>query len=211
MSKKKKAAALAFALYLAFFAAAAFAAFKLPYLRPACVAVMLLQLAFLIFLALNYLVRRRALRLASLFSAASRVRNVDCLFIGCPQDIPQGNVLVLPDKAATRLSAFELLRHTFSIVKEGGTVIFSLYNRRKLEAQGFTLFSLFFFHPVTVRRLHLERQKRHLALPLVASPREALQLLLPFRKRKRRSLVHDEEIASFANERGLKFEMRVLE
>lgn len=211
MSKKKKAAALAFALYLAFFAAAAFASFKSPMLRTACVAAMLLQLALLIFLALNFAARRRALRLVSLFGAASLVRNVDCLFIGCPQDIPQGNVLVLPDKAATRLSAFELLRHTFSIVREGGTVIFSIYNRRKLEAQGFTLFSLFFFHPVTVRRLHLERRKRLLWLPFLASPRQALQLLLPFRKRRRSSPASDEEMASFCAERGLKFEMRLLE
>lgn len=116
------------------------------------------------------------------FGVYSHIRNVDFLLIGdiCKADaiVPEGKTfiqLAVPDCGL--LSCYELLRHTFSILKEeGGTVV--IITRPKNENRHYSVFDIPYFNDITVKRLHLEELKQKSPFPVIFSPIGSVKKLL---------------------------------
>ena len=110
----------------------------------------------------------------------SDIRNVDYLVIGEYCDvgkiIPGGKtcVRILAPRRSYEAS-YQILRHTHSILKEeGGTVIICA---EKMERK-YSVFDIPFFHPITIKKLNLERLKTMSYAPLLFSPVNALRFLI---------------------------------
>ena len=152
--------------------------------------------------------RKIRLKLASPFSAKSRVRNVSRLVIGIPS-VDDEDCLIIPDCIANPTSAFELLRHVFSIAKDDGEVVFSI-RKKCLDRNGYSVADLVFFHPVTVKRLGLERETRHLRWCLILHPIQTVKLLSGWKAKCGFDEVEvPEEATTFCKERKLKISMRI--
>ena len=113
------------------------------------------------------------------FGTYSDVRNVDYLVIGdycnIRDYVPEGYSYVqitAPNRGYN--SAFQILRHTHSILKEeGGTVVMSIGNSRK----AFTLFDTQFLHPITIKKYKLEGLCKRSRFPLMFEPIASLRFL----------------------------------
>ena len=129
---------------------------------------------------LNELVRWKIDRQKEPFGINSRIRNVDYLIIGDYCDVKDH----VPDEAShieffapgrSYQAAFQILRHTHSILKEeGGTVIMTIGKGKKL----YTVFDIAFFHEITIRKYGLQMLKKLSRFPLVAEPLNSLRFLV---------------------------------
>lgn len=153
--------------------------------------------------------RQIRLKLLSQFSAKSRVRNVSRLVIGIPS-VDDGGSLIIPDCISNQTSAFELLRHVFSIVQDDGEVVFSIRKKCLDRRNDYSVADLLFFHPVTVKRLGLEREARNLKWCLILHPIQTVKLLLEWKTKSRFDEVEvPKEIVDFCKERKLRISMRI--
>ena len=145
----------------------------------------------LLILLLNFLTLQRMQDSLSVFDASSKVRNLDYLIIG---DLCADKVSIPDGKRAVRLAApgrslgasYEILRHTFGILKEtGGTAVLAI-RREKMESCEYTVFDLpvFCLSSTSVSRLHLEKMKRQAAYPFLVKPVSSLRLLTSFGRGK---------------------------
>lgn len=175
--------------------------------------VMLEQYVLVVLLAgvaiLNELTIRKMKKQKEPFGTRSRTRNVDCLVIG---DIGPGNAktaagegtavsIYLP--GCTLAGAYEVLRHTFSILKEeGGNVVLAI-KKKNLKINRYSLFDAYFFHPVTINRLGLKKQKFMSRFPVVFAPVKSLMFLFGAGTMKNTEKHCDEEIMGFCSERGI--------
>ena len=132
---------------------------------------------------LNEVVRKEMQRELRPFEPGSLVRNVDYLIIGelCRTEniVPEGSkFLQLKIPGCSLDAAYEVLRHSFSILKENGGVAVLAYKNKSCSAHEHSLFDVNFLIPLTIQRLHLERYKIMKYFPLPFSPWKSLRLLL---------------------------------
>lgn len=156
--------------------------------------------------ALNELVCRKINRQREPFEINSSVRNVDYLIIGDYCDtkkyVPDGMTyieLFAPERSYK--AAFQLLRHTHSILKEeGGTVVVTTGKRGK----NYTVFDIVFFHEITIKRYNLELLKKMSRFPIIAEPLNSLKFLMGMGTQNNYMFSEDvpPELRDFCDERG---------
>lgn len=174
--------------------------------------------AALIFGAVNIAVWMKSRDGIQYFSPSSKVRNIDCLLIGdmcCPDDIIPENKSYIYISAPGRSlkSSFEILRHTFSILKEDGGEAVIAIQKGNME-KDISLFDIPFFElsPVSIKRLHLEGLKRKKVLPLLFAPVKSLQILLGKKYKSIREIrLVPPEIEDFCKERNISLRIIHLE
>lgn len=128
---------------------------------------------------LNELVCRKINRQREPFGINSNIRNVDYLIIGDYCDVknyvPRGKTYVkLFAPGRSYEAAFQLLRHTHSILKEvGGTVVMTIGKGKK----SYTVFDIAFFHEITIKKNNLQLLKKLSHFPLLIEPFNSLKFL----------------------------------
>ena len=155
---------------------------------------------------LNELVCRKINRQRDLFGINSSIRNADYLIIGDYCDtkayVPEGMThieLFAPGRSYE--AAFQILRHTHSILKEeGGTVIITIGKGQK----SYTVFDIVFFHEITIKKYGLQRLKKISHFPLIAEPINSLKFLVERDKKNTYISTEDapSELRSFCDERN---------
>lgn len=135
------------------------------------------------------------------------IRNVDYLIIGEQYDykelIPEqasSFVVLSPKRSLT--ASFEILKHTFSILKDKGTVIIL---DKGFRGDEYTVFDIPYFHPVTIRRLKLDKLKKVSIIPLLVSPISTLKMVFPLHRNAGicEELCPMKEIVNFCIERDI--------
>lgn len=131
---------------------------------------------------LNLTVLRKINRQKEPFYSRSMIRNVDYLLIGdmCPAEklIPAGSSYVQISAPGRNLnSAYEILRHTFSILPEQGGKVILAIRAGNVGKQRYSLFDVPFFNPVTQERLRLNNRAWQSKLPILFAPLRSIQLL----------------------------------
>lgn len=147
-----------------------------------------------------------------IFTATSKIRNVDCLVIG---DMVDTSDLYLKGKEAVELCApnrnlnesYELLRHTYSILKKNGKVIIACQDKN-LYKKEYSVFDIPYFHPVTIKRLELDDNRIKRILPILFAPLQTFRLFLNRRMKYEKTVCKNELICEFCESRGLDLEYR---
>lgn len=147
-----------------------------------------------------------------IFAAGSKIRNVDYLVIGDMVDTSDlysnGKTVVelcVPNR--NLMASYELLRHTYSILKENGTVIIACQDRN-ISKQKYTFYDIAYFHPVTLKRLGLVSNSYKKILSLLFKPGLVIQLWLNRRMKYEKKICENEAIIKFCESRGLELEYR---
>ena len=149
------------------------------------------------------------------FGTYSKIRNADCLVIG---DIPQKSAQALPVSGTaisiylpgcTLAGAYEVLRHTFSILKEDGGLVMLVVRKNNIDKAGYSPFEISFFHLITINRLELNNSKYMLRLPVLFAPIKSLMFLFGIKRGNPAGEYCNEEIENFCKERGI--EVKILE
>lgn len=162
--------------------------------------------AYGMFLQFNDTVLRKQALQSSPFGANSPVRNVEYLIIG---DMFDGACAIGENATYVQISApgrgeaacYEIVRHTHSILKEGGTVCICMDHRHIHDPIG--IFDIRFFHPVTINRLHLRGKQKCARLPVLFAPIRSFRILIGrLSKKYTPSEYRSAEIETFCLERG---------
>lgn len=157
----------------------------------------------------NELTVRKMNQQKALFGTYSKIRNADFLVIG---DIPhktaqriseRGKTVTIYLPGCTLAGAYEVLRHTFSILKENGGRVVLVVRKKNIEKTGYSPFEISFFHPVTINRLELKNVKFMRRFPIVFAPVKSMMFLSGIKEAKSVSEFCDKEISAFCSERGL--------
>ena len=107
--------------------------------------------------------------------------------------------------------AKEILKHTFSILRDGGTVIIT---SKKGAINGYTCFDTMWFHDITIKRLGLKTKKLLNKFPLFAEPVKSICLLMRADNKGKKineMLCPDSEIPELCSKRGLNFKYYQIE
>lgn len=178
-----------------------------------CVVLILEVLMFL--LKINLLVRRKLQESVNFFNAKSKVRNIDCLIIGDMavvddfyEEYKQVVQLYAPNR--TLNASYEILKHTYSIVKENGKVIIA-YKMKNKDRNNYSVFDIPYFHNVTINRLHIHNVKWKKYFPLCFDFCGSIGFLLNKRKLYKNKILEKDEIYDFCLKRGLELEYRYTE
>ena len=160
-----------------------------------------------------YLTRYQVVRQVRAFYPMSQVRNVDYLIIGDmykPSDIDlsEKEVVHIYAPQRTLIAAYEILRHTFSIVKENGTVVFAI-NRRNVGSNKYTVYDIPFFHEITIRKLRLQKLRRWSKFPIFVAPMMTIRMILGFCDGYKICECPSKEISDFCLERSIKFVYKI--
>lgn len=191
-------------------------------------------LLMLIIVLLNIIVLRKMQQPVKPFGPKSRIRNVDYLVIG---DICEPNSVMLNKNTEkisyvqlsapgrTLLSSYEILRHTFGILKESGGTAILVVKHKNIEKKKYSVFDIPIFElsPITVKRLGLEYLKRRRCFPLIYSPLKSIHLICSYginsniTKEKNHRIALDSKyhridcpwktISMFCEERGIKLDV----
>ncbi len=143
-------------------------------------------------------------KLVSVFGAQSNIRNIDYLVISdmCNVEdfIPaQSTYIQIAVPGRGENSAFEILKHTHSILKENGTVVIAVNKRNKR----FSIFDVPFLHRITIKKYRLERLCMMYKNPLFFAPIASLKILFGGGRSAyniERNI--DNKVGSFCHERG---------
>lgn len=172
-----------------------------------CFLVMTVLLIIEVFLLCNYVVLSKMKIERDKFSVHSNIRNVDYLIIG---DICNVKSLIEDNKTFLQIassnrglnSAFQIFRHTFSILNEnGGTVIFIT----KKDSDVYSLFDIPYFNDITIKRLHLIKLKKMSRFPLFFKPISSVEYLFQviFFKKFSDDFQSNTEIDLFCKQRNI--------
>lgn len=167
----------------------------------------------LILLASNEVILNRLQRQISCMGPRSRVRDVDYLVIGdqcrVMDLVPHGRKYVQITAPGRSLrAAFEILRHTWSILKDGGHAVLAVCetngSRNMTKSGEFSVFDVPFLHAITVKALGLERLRHRSMMPVVFAPLRSFRFLLGMHLSGwRRQECPLREVKEFCNERGI--------
>lgn len=134
-------------------------------------------LAVVVFFFINEYILRKIRKELEPFGVYSEIRNVDYLILGNPLQVadyvPVGSSYVevcAPNRSYD--STWQLLRHTHSILKDGGTVLMAVDRNRK----GFSVFDIPFLHPITIKKYHIERLKKMSHFPIIFALSASIRL-----------------------------------
>lgn len=146
------------------------------------------------------------------FDTYSEIRNVDYLIIGdmykLPQNIKSADYVHIFAPNRTLYACFEILKHTHSILKKGGKVIFAI-KKNNVDKKEYSLFDIPFFHYITIRLQNLEILKRKYSRPVINAFFESLLICANIFSKGYKIEKAPEDVALFCNERGYGIEMRI--
>ena len=172
--------------------------------------------AFLIVVvAVNELTVRKMSKRIAPFSTRSRIRNVDTLVIGETDSVcaktaaKQGTSVEICLPGCTLAGAYEVLRHTFSILKESGGNAVLAVKKKNIGKIGYSLFDIGFFHVVTMNRLGLKNVRLMSHFPIVFAPVKSLRFLLGIGNKRNADEYCDDNIMRFCSERDI--EVKILQ
>ncbi len=197
--KRRFIASLALLIFVAAFTAI-YVNLQLNYIGLLVIYVILIAL-----ILLNEATRKKLQSFHKPFDTFSEIRNVDYLIIGdqCdPQEfVPEDKTYVqiaAPDRGIR--SAYQILRHTHSILKEEGGAVIMTCGKSKKE---FSIFDIPFLHPVTIKKYHLENLKMKSNLPILFAPIASLKFLIGGTQHTYTAMRDvDEELITFCEERN---------
>lgn len=158
-------------------------------------------------LFINCIARWQVIRQVRVFYPTSQIRNVDYLIIGDmykPTDINLSGKKVVHIYAPRRtlIAAYEILRHTYSIIKENGTVVVAL-NRKNVGLNKYNIFDIPFFHPITIKKLGLLNLKKWSRLPILIAPMITFRMICGCGKGYKTCECPNKEIVDFCLERSI--------
>ena len=166
-----------------------------------------------VYTVINFWLYKKLKQNVNQMNAGGTVRNVDYLIIG--ECIDERRILgneksffsiMSPGRSLN--ASKEILRHTFSILKDGGTVI--IVDKENLPE--YSCFDMMWFHDITIKRLGLN--KRICKFPLFYAPIKSIYILLQVKNTNRviyEGDCPDHEIKEFCLLRGLNFKYYKLE
>ena len=165
-------------------------------------------------LILNEVVYRKNRIQVRVFSPASKTRNVDYLVIGdmCDADmvVPKGKTFVqLSAPNRTLKSAYEIARHTFSILDEREANLVIIVKKKNLNG-GYSHFDypIFQLSPITMKRLGLEKAQRAQRLSYLLHPIQSIQFMLNIKITSiNESNKIPKELAALCEERNIRVRM----
>ena len=146
-----------------------------------------------------------------------QVRTVNYMVIG---DLFNASSIIPPKKSTLYFEApdrtlegsFWILKRLFSIVDENNGKIIIAIKRKNISKEGISLFEYSFLSPIYVKILNVRKlafQRKH---PLLYAPIRTMKLLI--NKRYNKSVIEecpDMDISTFASERNLNIEFRIIE
>ena len=144
------------------------------------------------------------------FGTYSMVRNVDLLIIGDlfdPSDILKSgqSYVQIAAPGRTMEAAFELLRHTHSILNDetGKSEIILAVCRKNLNKCNFSVWDVPFFHRITVERYRLQILRRMSKVPIIIDFYGTIRMLLG---KKSKGYIEElcgrQDMEAFCRERG---------
>lgn len=165
--------------------------------------------------AINFILYAKLKRNVNEMNATGTIRNVDYLIIGENFDLSglidaSSSKFQILSHGRVLCASKEILRHTFSILKEEGTVI--LLDKGS-DIRKFTCFDTMWFHDVTIKRLGLKWEKELNKFPLFLAPIKSICILLNIGNRRwlpREMKCPDESIVEFCSKRGLNLKYYLL-
>ena len=140
----------------------------------------IIALLMLSIVIVNELIVRKMKKQKAPFGTRSRIRNVDCLVIGdishkeAQSLVGDGTSVSINLPGCSLAGAYEVLRHTFSILKENGGSVVLAVKKKNLNKTSYSPFDVSFFHPVTINRLGLKNVKFMIRFPAVFAPIKSL-------------------------------------
>lgn len=154
----------------------------------------------------NFALYKQLKQLVNQMNANGTIRNVDYLIIGESIDVhrvidEKSTFFAILSPERSREASKEILKHTFSILKEAGTVI--LVDKEKNQ-KGYSCFDILWFHDITIKRLKLK--KIFCKFPFFVKPIASLQILLQLNnasKKLEEIECPDEELKEFCGLREL--------
>lgn len=158
----------------------------------------------LVLIVVNHKLAARMQEEVAPFRRSSRVRNVDVLIIGeiCKiKELPfkqkESYIKIMaPERSLT--SSYEILRHTFSILRPKGTVVIA---PASTGGKKYSIFDIAHFTEYTIKRLNLEKMQKLRHFPLFAAPVCSVRYMLGWAKVKEKSVCPSKEIVDFCKER----------
>lgn len=169
-------------------------------------AVSALALALAAAIVINALAARSLKKQYETFNSTSKIRNIDCLFVGDmlkSSEYIEGGCSLAQLSAPGRgfLSDYEIIRHAHSILKDNGC-IYIPYRIRHADS-GLSLFDYPIFHRVTFEKYKCSHKAKRAKYPFFFAPLKTILFLLGPRKAsgtlKSRCFP---EIDKFCEERG---------
>lgn len=165
-------------------------------------------------LILNEVVYRKNRRQVRVFSPASKTRNVDYLVIG---DMCDADKVVLKGKTYVQLSApnrtlksaYEIARHTFSILDEREANLVFVVKKQNLNG-GYSHFDypIFQLSPISMKRLGLEKAQKVQRLNYLLHPIQSIQFMLNIKITSINEINEiPQELAMFCKERNIRIRM----
>ena len=167
-----------------------------------------------VYIAINFALYKELKNNVNQMNATGTIRNVDFLIIGEYIDVhalvdDSSSVFAILSPGKSLQASKEILRHTFSILRDGGTVIVT--NERGIM-KGYSCFDTMWLHDITIKRLGLK--KVLCRFPLFVAPIKSLRLMMKPDKEKitiNETLCPDSEIPEFCSKRGLIFKYYQIE
>lgn len=172
--------------------------------------ILILWATMLIAAYINYIAYRNNIIELKPFGTYSMVRNVDLLIIGDlfdPSDILRNgqSYVQIAAPGRTMEAAFELLRHTHSILNDetGKSEIVLAICRKNLNKCNFSVWDVPFFHRITVERYRLQILRRMSKVPIIIDLCGTIRLFLG---KKSKSYIEEscgrQDVEAFCRERG---------
>lgn len=152
-------------------------------MKNVIVLMIIIDFVFTLLFSANIIVRRRIGRQMQVFEMDSLIRNVDYLIIGenCnPHDIIKNGsnkFVQLIDPGLSERAAFEILRHTHSILKTNGTVALVL-KQKHLSSEKIGVMDIIFLHDMTIKEYGLEYISMLRKLIIFLEPIRSIKVLL---------------------------------
>lgn len=160
------------------------------------------------FVVLNYVLLRKMARSLTPLSSVREIKSYDTLVIGdyassseykdyCKEDTTI--VFASPDR--TLEASYQILLHTSSSIKEGGTCI--ILEGKQANHRGYSLFDIPYIHSITRKELQIEHIVKQQRYPLLYEPIKSLKILFHI---KVRGFVETDcssvEIKNYCNKKG---------
>ena len=166
--------------------------------------------------AVNFSLYKKIKNNVNQMNATGTIRNVDFLIIGEYIDVhslvdDSSSVFAVLSPERSLQASKEILRHTFSILRDGGTVIIT---NKKGVINDYTCFDTMWFHDITIKRLGLKTKKILNKFPLFVEPVKSICLLMRADnkgKKINKMSCPDSEISEFCSKRGLNFKYYQIE
>lgn len=158
---------------------------------------------FLLFIYANLKMKKMIYKQLEPFAPLSGIRNVDILYIGefSKMDRASSSSVCIYIPRATEEAAFEVLKHTFSILNETESTVVLCLN--DFASNSFNIFAIPFFSEITINRLHLKRIQSQLRFPLVHNFTDCMRFLLKKNADIQEVICNNQKIIEFCNERHI--------